>query len=264
MNAQATILQEIFGQKQIRVKEAKKGFDYREFVTRAENFAETITGKRFRNAFSDKTRINIIAEIKAASPSNGIIRENIDVGQIAHTYEESGASAISVLTEEDNFGGSVDNLLAARNLTDIAILRKDFIFDEFQIYESVLICADAILLIVSMLEDSQLDELYSLATNLKLDVLVEVHNLEELKRARNLGAKIIGVNNRNLHTFEVSLDTSRELIEHAPKNSLMIAESGLKTKEDLVELRNLGFGGFLIGESLMTAENPGEMLKALQ
>ncbi len=264
MNAQATILQEIFEQKRIRVEEAKKGFDYREFVTRAESFAETISGKRFINAFCDKTRINIIAEIKSASPSKGIIKENIDVGQIANTYEESGASAISVLTEEDNFGGSVDNLLTARNLTDLPILRKDFIFDEFQVYESLLICADAILLIVSMLEDRQLDSLYSLAIDLGLDVLVEVHNLEELERATKLDAKIIGVNNRNLHTFEVSLDTSRDLIKYAPKETIMITESGLKMKDDLVELRDLGFNGFLIGESLMKAENPGEMLKALQ
>ncbi len=263
MNSQPTILQKIFKQKQIRVEEAKKGFDYKEFVTRAENFSKTVTRNRFLNAFNDKTRINIIAEIKVASPSKGVIKEKVDVCKIAKTYEKFGAAAISVLTEEDNFGGSVDSLLTARNLTNLPILRKDFIFDEFQIYESLLICADAILLIVSMLDDESLHNLHSLATDLGLDVLVEIHDLEELERATKLGAKIIGVNNRNLHTFEVSLDNSRKLIKYAPENVVMITESGLKTKEDLKELKDLGFRGFLIGESLMRAENTGEMLKSL-
>lgn len=257
-------MQEIFDQKKIRVKESKTGFEYGDFVQRAKNFRKNEIPNRFSKAFADGSKLNIIAEIKRASPSKGIINDVFEVDDIAKCYESFGAKAISVLTEEDFFKGKIEDLITARNLTDLPILRKDFVFDEFQIYESALIGADAILLIIAMLEDEDLQKLYSLACSLGLDVLVETHNLEELVRATELGAKIIGINNRNLHTFEVSLDISRDLIKNAPSESIMIAESGLKTKADLQELNKLGFSGFLIGESLMRAENIGEMLKSLQ
>ena len=263
MIAQPTILQEIFAQKKKRVEEAKQGFDYNAFVARARSFRRDETPNRFLQAFDDDSKINIIAEIKRASPSKGVINDKFYVDDLAPIYQENGACAISVLTEEDHFKGDVEDLMTARNLTDIPILRKDFIFDEFQIYEAALIGADAILLIVAMLDNETLKNLCSLAESLGLDVLVETHNLEELVRATDIGAKIIGVNNRNLHSFEVSLETSRELIKFAPKESILISESGLKTREDLVELKELGFNGFLIGESLMTAENSGEKLKSL-
>ena len=263
MIAQPTILQDIFAQKKKRVEEAKHGFEYGEFVARARRFRRDETPNRFRSAFDDSAKINIIAEIKRASPSIGTINNNLYVDKLAPVYQQNGACAISVLTEEDHFKGNVEDLMTARNLTDLPILRKDFIFDEFQIYEAALIGADAILLIVAMLDDENLLKLYSLASGLGLDVLVGTHNLEELIRAAELGANIIGVNNRNLHSFEVSLETSRELAKFAPEESILIAEGGLKTKQDLVELKELGFNGFLIGESLMTAENTGEFLRSL-
>jgi len=250
-----TILQEIFKQKKIRVEEAKQGFEYGDFVARAKRFRKDEVPNRFSNAFSEKSNINIIAEIKRASPSKGVINDSFDVGELARNYEAFGAAAISVLTEEDYFKGNIEDLITARNLTDLPILRKDFVFDEFQVYEAALIGADAILLIVAMLDDETLQKLYSLACDLGLDVLVETHNLEELVRAISLGSKIIGVNNRNLHTFEVSLDVSRKLVENKPNDCLFICESGLSKQEELVEMKKLGFDGFLIGESLMKSND---------
>lgn len=263
MNSKPTILEEIFAKKKMRVEEAKKGFDYAEFVKKARSFRRGKKPNRLREAVSGNEGVNIIAEIKRASPSKGVIKENPDVAEIAENYEKLGAKAISVLTEEDFFQGSVDDLLTAKNQTGLPILRKDFVFDEFQIYESALLGADACLLIVAMLSDEDLRRLYSLAYDLGLDALVETHDLEELVRAIELGAEIIGVNNRNLHTFEVSLDVSKRLIEYKPANSLMICESGLSRKEELIEMKTLGFDGFLIGESLMKSENLSETMGKL-
>ncbi|MCB1025173.1 MAG: indole-3-glycerol phosphate synthase TrpC [Acidobacteria bacterium] len=263
MNSQTTILEKIFEQKKIRVEGAKRGFEYAEFVHRAKTFRKNAVENKFQTAFADRTKTNIIAEIKRASPSRGVIRSDADAGQIAHIYESFGASAISVLTEEDFFGGNIDDLFAAKNLTDLPILRKDFVFDEFQVYESALIGADAILLIVAMLDDQTLSHLFRLAASLGLDVLVETHDDAEFARAVKLGAKIIGVNNRNLHTFDVTLDISRRLIGSAPKDTIMIAESGLTSKVEIDELKVLGFSGFLVGERLMKTENIGETLNSL-
>ncbi|MGI8638667.1 MAG: indole-3-glycerol phosphate synthase TrpC [Pyrinomonadaceae bacterium] len=211
-----------------------------------------------------KNQINIIAEIKRASPSKGVINDKIDVAEVARMYEKGGACAISVLTEEDRFKGSLEDLKAVRNTVNLPILRKDFIFDEFQIYEAAEAGADVILLIAAMLDDKDLLILYRLAGEIPgLDVLVEVHTLEELERAKSINAKIIGVNNRDLHSFKVTLDVSRELIKHAPQDALMITESGLKTREDLLELRELGFKGFLVGETLMRSKNIETSLKGL-
>lgn len=249
--------------KKNRVAESKKAFDGAKFISRAKEFRKDEQTKRLQKALEDKFAINIIAEIKRASPSKGLIKENADVGKIAENYQNFGAKAISVLTEEDFFKGSIEDLSVVRKLTDLPILRKDFVFDEFQVYESALIGADAILLIVAMLEDSELEQLYLTAENLGLDILVETHNLEELERAKKLDAKIIGVNNRNLHSFEVSLEVSRELIKNAPKDALMICESGLSTKNEIAELHKLGFAGFLIGETLMRSDNAAEELQKL-
>ena len=211
-----------------------------------------------------KNQINIIAEIKRASPSKGIINDKIDVAKIAKIYEKAGACAISVLTEEDRFKGSLDDLKTVKNSVNPPVLRKDFIFDEFQIYEAAEAEADAVLLIAAMLDDNVLQKLYRLANeNLGIDALVEIHTLEELKRVKKLGAKIIGINNRDLHSFKVSLDVSRELIKHAPDNALMIAESGISTKGEILELHELGFSGFLIGETLMKSEDVFEELRKL-
>lgn len=211
-----------------------------------------------------ENEINIIAEIKRASPSKGVINDKIDVAETARNYENGGACAISVLTEEDRFKGSLEDLKIVRNAVNLPVLRKDFIFDEFQIYEAAEAGADVILLIAAMLSDESLQNLYRLAErDLGLDVLVEIHTSEELERAKKLGANIIGINNRDLHSFEVSLDVSRELIKHAPKDSLIIAESGITTKDEILELKSLGFSGFLIGETLMRSGNIEEELREL-
>lgn len=252
-----TFLEEILELKRFRVEEAKS-------KVQSPKPEPQRPKHLLRNALETSDGINIIAEIKRASPSKGIINDNIDVAEVARMYENGGAKAISVLTEEDRFAGSLDDLKLARSVVSIPILRKDFIFDEFQIYEAQAAGADVILLIVAMLDDDNLLKLHRLAEEeLGLDALVEVHTLEELERAKAIGAKIIGVNNRDLHSFKVSLDVSRELIKHAPDDALMIAESGLKTKEDLLELKELGFKGFLIGETLMRSGNPQEELRNL-
>jgi indole-3-glycerol phosphate synthase len=253
-----TFLDEIFELKKLRVAEVKR--------TSPAEFSYEISRPPHLLSLrmSDDSKAHIVAEIKRASPSKGIINDKIDVAQVAKSYELGGATAISVLTEEDKFCGHLDDLKTARSVVDIPILRKDFVFDEFQIREAKAAGADVILLIVAMLDDTKLLELYNLAYNeLGLDVLVEVHTREELERAKALNAKIIGVNNRDLHSFKVSLDVSRELIKFAPKDAFMIAESGITTAAEIAELRSLGYRGFLIGETLMRSENVEESLRNL-
>ena len=259
-----TFLDEIFELKLRRVEQQKAGRNFDELKNSAITKRETAKPFRLRENLQ-RDQINIIAEIKRASPSKGVINDKIDVAETARNYENGGACAISVLTEEDRFKGSLEDLRTARNVIELPILRKDFIFDEFQIYEAAEAGADVILLIAAMLDDETLQKLHRIAEqDLGLDALVEVHTLEELERVKKTKAKIIGVNNRDLHSFKVSLDVSRELIKYAPDDALMITESGLSIHEDLLELKNLGFKGFLIGETLMRSGNPAEMLKSLQ
>ena len=208
--------------------------------------------------------LKIIAEFKHASPSVGMIQSDLSPADAARLYERGGACAVSVLTDEEHFGGSMNDLSAVRSGTDLPVLRKDFIIDEIQIYEAVTAGADAILLIVAALDDASLGELREVAEDeLGLDALIEVHTSDELRRALNTGAKIIGVNNRDLQTFEVSLSTSERLIAEAPQDSVMISESGLRDPDQLRRLYALGFRGFLIGEQLMRAKNPETALRDL-
>jgi indole-3-glycerol phosphate synthase len=251
-----TFLDEILELKRPRVEQAKLNYQKPQNTPERKPYL-------LRDALQNQNKIHIIAEIKRASPSKGIINNSIDVAETALNYELGGASAISVLTEEDRFKGTLDDLKTARSTVQIPILRKDFVFDEFQIQEAKDSGADVILLIVAMLSDEDLTHLYNYADRLGLDVLVEVHTLEELKRAAKLGAKIIGVNNRDLHSFKVSLDVSRELIKHAPRDASLICESGLSTEEEILEMKNLGFSGFLIGETLMRSANIKEELRKL-
>jgi indole-3-glycerol phosphate synthase len=205
----------------------------------------------------------IIAEFKRKSPSAGIIRADLSPADVARRYERGGASAISILTDE-HFGGSIDDLIAGRSSTRLPILRKDFIIDPIQIYEAAIAGADAILLIAAALNNASLIELRKITEDeLRLDALVEVHTSEELRRAANAGARLIGVNNRDLQTFEVSLNTSERLIAEAPANTLMLSESGLQNAESLHRLQTLGFRGFLIGEALMRASDPEAALREL-
>jgi len=259
-----TFLQDIIEVKRGRVGSRKRLIDPAELKEQAVRVRENAEPHRLQKALLVGNRINIIAEIKRASPSRGPINEGIDVADTAKCYEKGGACAISVLTEEDFFKGSLEDLRRVRDAVDLPVLRKDFIFDEFQIYEAAEAGADAILLIATGLDDEVLEELYNMAGEiLGLDVLMEIHTVEELERVKKIGAKVIGVNNRNLHSFDVSLDVSRELIKYAPEGTLIIAESGLKSRGEIIELNKLGFDGFLIGEILMKAGNPEQALKEL-
>lgn len=220
---------------------------------------------RLREALRNNARgINCIAEFKRASPSKGDIRAHADPGQTATAYAAGGAVAVSVLTEEDYFLGSVGDLTAVRAAVNIPILRKDFIVTESQIYESAIIGADALLLIVAALDEKTLARLRALTEDvLGMDALVEVHSADEMERAFRSGATVIGINNRDLRTFEVSLETSLRLAEAAPPEALLVSESGLSDAADLRRLRAAGFHGFLIGESLMRAEDPRSTLRSL-
>jgi indole-3-glycerol phosphate synthase/phosphoribosylanthranilate isomerase/anthranilate synthase/indole-3-glycerol phosphate synthase/phosphoribosylanthranilate isomerase len=258
-----TILQEIFETKKRRVAQRRENIELPDLIANAYERRAAAEKHRLLTALSCKD-VNIIAEIKRASPSKGLIKDNVDPAATARTYKRAGAKAISVLTEEDYFKGSMDDLRSVRGAVDLPILRKDFIFDEFQIYEAAAAGADAILLIVAMLDDETLASLrYVAEDRLGMDALIEVHDLAELERARQIGARLIGVNNRDLKTFDVSLDVSRDLIGSAPAGAVMVAESGLKSREDIMDLKNRGFNGFLIGETLMRSPDPEQTLNDL-
>jgi len=223
-----------------------------------------VTHRLHQTLNAPSSALKIIAEFKRASPSVGMIQSDLSPADAARLYERGGACAVSVLTDEEHFGGSMNDLSAVRSSTHLPVLRKDFIIDEIQIYEAVTAGADAILLIVAALDDASLGELRKVAEDeLGLDALIEVHTSDELRRALNTGAKIIGVNNRDLQTFEVSLSTSERLIAEAPQDSVMISESGLRDPAQLRRLYALGFRGFLIGEQLMRAKNPETALRDL-
>ncbi len=229
-----------------------------------------------REAFRDPAReslsrslnrqgsINVIAEIKRRSPSKGVIREVFEPADIAKAYAGSGAAAISVLTEEDFFDGSLSHLCAAREAAaHTPILRKDFVFDEYQVYEAAVAGADAVLLIAAILDDELLERLIKVASEIGLDQLVEVHDAVEMRRAAAAGARIIGVNNRDLRTFQVTLETSERLAPLAPSGAVLVSESGVDSGKDIVRLRQAGFNAFLVGERLMRASDPGAALHDL-
>jgi len=205
----------------------------------------------------------IIAEIKKASPSKGIIREDFDPAWLARSYEEGGATCLSVLTDRDFFQGDDSFLIAARNVCKLPVLRKDFMIDPYQIYESRAIGADCILLIVAALDDTTLQELAWLTIELGMDVLVEVHNREELERAQLLRTPMIGINNRNLHTFSTDLNTTLGLLTDVYPDRLVVTESGIHTRDDVALMRKNGVNAFLVGEAFMKADNPGHKLAEL-
>lgn len=207
--------------------------------------------------------VNIIAEMKKASPSLGVIRDNYDVAALAPALEAGGAAALSVLTEEDFFQGSLGHLKEARKAVQIPVLRKDFIVDPWQVWESRAGGADSLLLIVAVLDDATLRELLELARTMKMEPLVEVHSALELTRALSAGARIVGVNNRDLRDFQVRFETSLELVESIPDDCIAVSESGIQSSGDLLRLRKAGFDAFLMGEHLMKREDPGGALHDL-
>jgi indole-3-glycerol phosphate synthase len=210
-----------------------------------------------------QARTNIIAEIKKASPSAGVLREDFDPASLARGYEAAGAAAISVLTEEPNFQGALAHLRDARKAVSLPVLRKDFIVEPWQVWEARAASADTFLLIVAALSPAALRELLALGRDLGMEPLVEVHTGRELDEALAAGAHIVGVNNRNLHTLEVRVDTSLELIESIPDDCVAVSESGLRSAQDLQRLRAAGFDAFLIGEHFMREADPGAALRRL-
>jgi indole-3-glycerol phosphate synthase len=203
----------------------------------------------------------VIAEIKRASPSKGLIRADWDVPAIARSYAQGGAACLSVLTDVDFFQGADEFLVAARNACALPALRKDFTVDEYQVAEARALGADAILLIVAALSDAELAHLNGVACSLGLDVLVEVHDRRELERALKLGINLVGINNRDLHTFEVTLDTTYKLLSLIPPEVLVVTESGINTKQDVAAMRAKNVNAFLVGETFMRAPVPGEKLR---
>jgi len=205
----------------------------------------------------------VIAEVKKASPSKGLLRENFNPAEIAVSYEVGGAACLSVLTDKDFFQGSEAYLKQARSACSLPVIRKDFIVDPYQVYEARAMGADCILLIVAALDDSTLQNLYQLANELGLDVLVEVHDADELERALRLNLTLVGINNRNLRTFETSLQTTVGLLDSIPDEVVVVSESGLHKAEDIKVLKAHHVHTFLIGEAFMRCDDPGEALKNL-
>jgi indole-3-glycerol phosphate synthase len=257
-------LSEIIEKKRARLERARRLRPPADVRREAEAVRRDAGPHAFRRALADAGRVNVIAEFKRASPSKGLIRGDVSASEVARLYESGGAAAMSVLTEEDYFRGSLEDLREAFEATSLPLLRKDFVFDEYQIYEAAAAGASAVLLIVAALSDEELERLRLVAEGgLGLDALVEVHTPDELRRAARAGASLLGVNNRDLRTFEVTLETSVALAAHAPEGALLVSESGINHARDIRRLRAHGFRAFLVGETLMRAPSPEEALRDL-
>ncbi len=256
-----TVLADILAATRRNVAAARAAADVRDLERRAEQHAP----RGFRKAIESTSQSGpaVIAELKKASPSRGLIRADFNPALLAVELETAGATALSVLTDEEFFQGSLRNLQAASAETRLPCLRKDFIVDEFQVLEARANSADAILLIVAALTQSELTALAKRAAELKLDVLCEVHDEEELGRALDAGCELIGVNSRDLRTFKVDLNIAFRVAPSLPLGIVAIAESGIESGADIAKLRSAGYNGFLIGENLMRAASPGEVLRGL-
>jgi len=223
----------------------------------------SVPTRDFRKAISSSGRINIIAEIKKASPSAGVIIENFNLEELVRIYEKNSASALSILTDQKFFAGSIENLEKARKASSLPILAKEFIVDEYQIYEARTGGADAILLIARILDREKLKKYLDLASRLGLDCLVEIHSEEEWQKIKDLPVDIVGINNRNLENFKVDLKMSFNLINKLPSDKIVVSESGINNGEDIHRLREAGVNAFLIGEALLKSKNVGEKLRKL-
>ncbi len=263
MSGTPDILKKILATKREEINTGKSTVSLDSMKSQA-NDAPAVRG--FINAIESKIQNNqaaVIAEIKKASPSKGVIRENFDPAQIAASYQQGGAACLSILTDQLYFQGHNDYLKTARNISSLPVIRKDFIIDPYQVYQARAIGADCILLIVSALEQQSLADLADLAHELTMDVLVEVHDAEELQRALQLPCPLVGINNRNLRTFEVSLQTTIDLLPEIPNDKIVVTESAIHTKEDVQLMRSHQVNSFLVGETFMRAPEPGDMLREL-
>ncbi len=259
----ANVLDKIMATKAAEVSQGKKQFSIADFE---EKINQQEPPRGFIKAIAEKIAGNqsaVIAEVKKASPSKGIIRPDFDPVQIARSYLQGGACCLSVLTDVEYFKGSEAYLRQVKNVVDLPILRKDFMLDPWQIYESRAMGADCVLLIVACLDDEALHELYALAKKLGMDVLVEVHDEAEMNRALHTDARLIGVNNRNLKTFETSLETSKHLRSQVDDSRIIVSESGIHSSADIEYLQQQDIHTFLIGESLMRHADPGAQLMKL-
>jgi indole-3-glycerol phosphate synthase len=255
-----TVLDKIISRKTEEIAELRRRIDPATLRARA---AEQPSPRSLMAALKACPHVPVIAEIKRASPSEGVLQECPDVASQARSYEKGGAAALSVLTDATFFGGSIEDLTAARNATSLPVLRKDFTLDPIQLYESRIAGADAILLIAAALDPSQLSELFAEAVNLGLTPVVEVHNEQELAPVLDLNPPIVGINNRNLATLEVSLDTCVRVRRLIPPGIFVLGESGIKRPEDVDRLLDAGIDAFLVGTTLMRASDPAAMLATL-
>jgi len=263
MMSTPTILNKIVLRKQEEITERQRSLSLDEAVARSKDMAAARGFAARLQQQSTAGKAAIIAEIKKASPSKGVIREDFQPAVIAESYEQAGASCLSVLTDRDFFQGSEAYLQQARNACSLPVLRKDFMIDPWQIHESRILGADCILLIVACLSDGQLQDLSGLALELGMDVLVEVHDAGELERALPLEGTLLGINNRNLHTFEVSLDNTFSLLPMIPEDRGVITESGIHTSDDVEAMIEKNVHSFLVGEAFMRQDDPGQGLKNL-
>lgn len=252
------ILDKIIEEKRRELKSSKNPATTRDIRKRAE---EAEDNRGFKKSLQQEGPINIIAEVKKASPSKGIIRGDFHPVDIAKTYEDNGAAAISVLTDKSFFQGDIQYLSQIRKNVSLPLLRKDFIIDEFQLYEAKAHGADAALLIAAVLERNQMSEYIEISREIGLDNLVEVHSWKDLEKAMFCEAEIIGINNRNLQTFKTSLKTSFEIARDIPEDKIIVSESGINSREDIMELKENGINAFLIGEALMKEKDIGKKLK---
>jgi indole-3-glycerol phosphate synthase len=264
MGGQApTILRRILARKREEVRERSAKEPLAALERRAVEQGES---RGFAASLAARVEVGdpaVIAEIKKASPSKGVIREDFHPSQVAESYQRGGAACLSVLTDVDFFQGADDYLRQAREACDLPVLRKDFTVDPYQVVEARAIGADAVLLIVAALEQGQMLELAGAAREVGVDVLVEVHSRGELERALEMGATLLGINNRDLHTFDMRLETTLELLPHIPADRLVVTESGIHSREDVALMRDSGVHAFLVGEAFMRAEEPGDKLKEL-
>jgi indole-3-glycerol phosphate synthase len=255
------ILQEIVEYKKQELEIIKQQVSLDKILEKLEKI--NFETRDFISAIKNSLDINIIGEIKRASPSKGILNKNIDVIEYAKMYEEAGIKAISVLTETKYFLGDPKYLKLVRDNVRLPILRKDFIIDSYQIFESRLLGADAILLIANLLDKKILKDFLHISKNLNLFCLVETHTKEDITKALDCGAEIIGINNRSLENFSVNINITKKLKDLIPKDKIIVSESGINTDKDISSLRNIGVNAFLIGESIVTSKNPREKIKEL-